>query len=406
MFKIVGNEQNFPEFHQFYELGKQFVPFAQKKLGFDKPVDIELVSDPENAKDPLGKTAYYDPNKMKITLFVDKRHVKDILRSLSHELVHHTQNCRGDFNKGLDLGEGSFSTNEALRELEFEAYKRGNGEIPREFEEQQKKARKISEIELNESISNELNYLSKQDIPKENNNMSVKEEIQENIGAGLGVDPDELLPVVPPERAVADPLKYKSGDILKEPGDDPTRGYAFLDDPEMQLKVGADTEEGKLNDKYFAMKQELFRKAAEKRAEARKKFDQANKYLWLANDARVEDNRSDAEKFDRLRHAMEDKANALAAEWKKLRRQAQNVKNPYTAPAQYVDDQLSRGLTRKGVRHQVTPGTADLGRLTEPGARAKFPMPSRESLRETKENWFKGDKDTLLFERLVKKWTK
>ena len=169
MFKIVGNEQNFPEFHQFYELGKQFVPFAQKKLGFDKPVDIELVSDPENAKDPLGKTAYYDPNKMKITLFVDKRHVKDILRSLSHELVHHTQNCRGDFNKGHDLGEGSFSTNKELQKLELEAYAKGNGKVVREFEEQYKKSREVSEMKLDEQQTihkDETGYVSNLDQEK------------------------------------------------------------------------------------------------------------------------------------------------------------------------------------------------------------------------------------------------
>jgi len=228
MFKIVGNEQNFPEFHQFYELGKQFVPFAQKKLGFDKPVDIELVSDPENAKDPLGKTAYYDPNKMKITLFVDKRHVKDILRSLSHELVHHTQNCRGDFDKGHDLGEGSFSTNEELQKLELEAYANGNGKVVREFEEQQKKARKISEIELNESISNELNYLSKQDILKENNNMSVKEEKGAHPGVTCaeahgsrpcpGTDP-QAETVMPIEEATPIPWEEPSTDPVTPTGD-------------------------------------------------------------------------------------------------------------------------------------------------------------------------------------------
>jgi hypothetical protein len=142
MFKIIGNNQNFPEFNQFYQLGSEFLPFAQKKLGFNKPVSVNLVSDPENAKDPLGKTAYYDPNNMKITLFVDKRHVKDILRSLSHELVHHTQNCRGDFDKGHDLGEGSFSTNKKLQKLELEAYAKGNGKVVREFEEYMKNKKK------------------------------------------------------------------------------------------------------------------------------------------------------------------------------------------------------------------------------------------------------------------------
>ena len=102
LFKIFGSPENFPQFQQFHDLSSKFIPFAQKKLGFNKPVSVNLLSDPENVKDPLGKTAYYDPNKMEITIFIDKRHVKDILRSLSHELVHHTQNCRGVHYRRLD----------------------------------------------------------------------------------------------------------------------------------------------------------------------------------------------------------------------------------------------------------------------------------------------------------------
>ncbi len=80
-----------------------FYPYAKKRLGFNEDVGVNLVSDPENSKDPFGKTAYYDPNKMQITIFVDKRHVKDMLRSFSHELVHHAQNCRGDIDNNADL---------------------------------------------------------------------------------------------------------------------------------------------------------------------------------------------------------------------------------------------------------------------------------------------------------------
>ena len=51
----------------------KFFPYAHKRLGFNKPVQLNLVSDPQNAKDPFGKTAYYDPGNMHITIFVDKR---------------------------------------------------------------------------------------------------------------------------------------------------------------------------------------------------------------------------------------------------------------------------------------------------------------------------------------------
>jgi|TARA_R110000751_G_scaffold37276_2_gene90470 hypothetical protein len=47
--------------------------------------------DSKNAKNFLGKTAYYDPNTQTIVLYTEGRHPKDIVRSFSHEMVHHTQ---------------------------------------------------------------------------------------------------------------------------------------------------------------------------------------------------------------------------------------------------------------------------------------------------------------------------
>jgi len=53
---------------------------------------IEFIDgDTENAKEFLGKTAYYDPNTQTIVLYTEGRHPKDIVRSFSHEMVHHTQ---------------------------------------------------------------------------------------------------------------------------------------------------------------------------------------------------------------------------------------------------------------------------------------------------------------------------
>ena len=116
----------------------QFLPYAQRRLGFNKPVGVNFISDPENAKNPLGKTAYYDPNKMEITIFVDKRHVKDILRSLSHELVHHSQNCRGDFDSGVSTEPGYAQKDPHMRKMEAEAYLLGNGFLFRDWEDQLK----------------------------------------------------------------------------------------------------------------------------------------------------------------------------------------------------------------------------------------------------------------------------
>ena len=104
----------------------KFYPYAQEYLKFDRPVSLNLVSDPDNAKDTFGKTAYYNPNNDEITIFVDKRHPKDMIRSFSHELVHHAQNCRGEFDKDFVAGENYIEENDHLNLMEREAYEKGN----------------------------------------------------------------------------------------------------------------------------------------------------------------------------------------------------------------------------------------------------------------------------------------
>jgi hypothetical protein len=107
-------------------LFNQFMPFAQKRMGFNKPPRVFLRDDPQNAQNPLGKTAYYDPQQMSVTLYINGRHPKDVMRSLSHELVHHTQNCNGKFDGTSEMGEGYAQNDEHLREMEREAYEQGN----------------------------------------------------------------------------------------------------------------------------------------------------------------------------------------------------------------------------------------------------------------------------------------
>ena len=106
----------------FHGLGQ----FAQKRFGFKKPPSLNLVSDQKNAGKPLGKTAYYDPQSMSVTIYTDNRHTKDILRSLAHELVHHTQNENGMLNDSGYHGAGYAQKNKDLRKSEKEAYLKGN----------------------------------------------------------------------------------------------------------------------------------------------------------------------------------------------------------------------------------------------------------------------------------------
>lgn len=105
---------------------KKFVPFAKERMGFKKPPKLFLRTDNKNASNPLGKTAFYDPENQAITLYVTGRHPKDVMRSLSHELVHHTQNCNGQFDNVGEMGEGYAQNDEHLREMEREAYETGN----------------------------------------------------------------------------------------------------------------------------------------------------------------------------------------------------------------------------------------------------------------------------------------
>ena len=103
-----------------------FFPFAQKQLGFKRPPKLFFVNDEQNAGDTLGKTAYYEPETETIKVYVTNRHPKDVLRSFSHELVHHAQNCRGDFDNDTVTEEGYAQSDPHLREMEREAYERGN----------------------------------------------------------------------------------------------------------------------------------------------------------------------------------------------------------------------------------------------------------------------------------------
>jgi hypothetical protein len=105
---------------------KQFMPFAQKKMGFKKAPRLFLKNDSENAQNPLGKTAYYDPEAKTVTIYITDRHPKDVMRSLSHELVHHCQNCRGDFSNASEMGAGYAQNDDHLRKMEREAYETGN----------------------------------------------------------------------------------------------------------------------------------------------------------------------------------------------------------------------------------------------------------------------------------------
>jgi len=115
----------------YEDLVNEFYPFAKKQLGFDQDPKINFVDDQENAQNPMGYTGHYDPSGMVITIYTTGRHPKDILRSLSHELVHHSQNCRGE---DLMVKTHDIDADPHLKNMEDEAFHIGSGRLMKRFQ--------------------------------------------------------------------------------------------------------------------------------------------------------------------------------------------------------------------------------------------------------------------------------
>ena len=85
--------------------------------------EVKTIKDEANAADFFGRTAYYDPNKQEVVLYVEGRHPKDIVRSFVHEMVHHMQNLEGRLGQ---IGTSNTNEDDHLLEIEKEAYLKGN----------------------------------------------------------------------------------------------------------------------------------------------------------------------------------------------------------------------------------------------------------------------------------------
>jgi hypothetical protein len=79
-------------------------------------------SDKENAKQFLGKTAYYNPETMEVVLYTEGRHPKDIVRSFSHEMIHHIQNLE---NRLGNIATTNTQEDDNLNDIEAEANLKG-----------------------------------------------------------------------------------------------------------------------------------------------------------------------------------------------------------------------------------------------------------------------------------------
>ena len=94
-----------------------------KGMNIEPLPKVEFVDgDSDNAREFLGKTAYYNPETQTITLFTEGRHPKDIVRSFSHEMIHHIQNLEGRLG---NITTTNTQEDDNLNDIEAEANLKG-----------------------------------------------------------------------------------------------------------------------------------------------------------------------------------------------------------------------------------------------------------------------------------------
>jgi len=102
------------------------IEYFHQRYKLENKPSVQFQKDTKNSQNPLGKTAHYSPADQSIAIFTTGRHIKDCLRSLAHELVHHLQYERGDLDNCGATGPGYAQKDDHMREMEREAYEKGN----------------------------------------------------------------------------------------------------------------------------------------------------------------------------------------------------------------------------------------------------------------------------------------
>ena len=134
---------NNAKFEGLDALAKDLFEFAHKQFKFTKPTTIVFESNIDNVGKLFAPTGHYSPQSSTVTIYVDHRHPKDILRSLAHELVHHKQNCDGHFQGAVSTDPGYAQRDQHMREMEGDAYRTGNVMLFRDWEDSYKRGNKL-----------------------------------------------------------------------------------------------------------------------------------------------------------------------------------------------------------------------------------------------------------------------
>jgi hypothetical protein len=107
-------------------IGKIVSYLRERGLEVDPLPDIILDDSPNSDDDLFIKTGYYDPNDNKLVLFIDNRHIKDILRTFCHEMVHRNQNLVDPEGFASNASDLPLEQDPNLKRLESEAFLNGN----------------------------------------------------------------------------------------------------------------------------------------------------------------------------------------------------------------------------------------------------------------------------------------
>lgn len=103
--EIIQPTQPTLEDHEFIQ---PFVEFAGAFLGLSDLPTVELMTG-----NSLGSSfGLYTPGEAKIRVEVGQRHPVDVLRTLAHEMVHYSQDLKGELQAGSGR-DGSPQENEA-----------------------------------------------------------------------------------------------------------------------------------------------------------------------------------------------------------------------------------------------------------------------------------------------------
>ena len=144
------------DFDDLIDILRLILPFTRKRLKFDIAPVIKLLDRESDKQEILGTTAFYNPLNYTVSVYTHGRHPKDILRSITHELVHHAQACRGDLTGQEQTELGYAQNNPHLRDMEKEAYLKGNL-LLRDFEDMHKQQLQENAIYKQEKQTMKLN---------------------------------------------------------------------------------------------------------------------------------------------------------------------------------------------------------------------------------------------------------